>query len=91
MDATQRVIMTPSDPGFYEILARRYPPGWEDVRDKHHGEFVFVCRAGSPLMEPVGMDEFDEYFGGGEYDDRMAEIEDDEDDDELTEGWLIFE
>lgn len=89
MDSTRLVIL-PSDPGFYELLSQFLPPGWQQVRSKHHGEFVFVFRAGSPLMEPVGMDEFDEYFGGGEYDDRLAEIEDDDrDDEELTEGWLL--
>lgn len=39
---------------------------------------VFIARAGSGILEPASPEEIREYLNGGEYDERMEEIDEDE-------------
>lgn len=71
---TARLIL-PGDPEFYETLGASLPPGWQSVRDSQNGDFGFIVRPGSCLLEPVSGNELDEYLDGGEYDERLDELE----------------
>lgn len=69
------MLLLPGDPGFDETLSV-LPFGWMSVAQATGGEFAFVCRAGSGgLMEAVPWDEVEEYVEGGEWDERLEEIE----------------
>ena len=70
----ERLIMVPSDEGFYDILNGSLPLDFD-------GSQCVVQRSGSGLLETVGFNEAIEYAFGGEFD----ELEDeDEIDDELA-------
>lgn len=58
---TDRLIMTPDDMGFYEILNGSLPVDFD-------GSQCVVQRAGSGLLETVTYGEAIEYALGGEYD-----------------------
>ncbi|AFY80165.1 hypothetical protein [Oscillatoria acuminata] len=73
------LILTPDDPGFEEWLG--IPP---PISSEKRGETVFVAESGTGLLRAASWKETDEYLYGGEYNDRLVEIEDaydwDEDD-----------
>lgn len=71
------MLILPGDPEFDEILATP-PPNWREVAANLSGEFAFAARAGSGILEPVSMRELDDYIEGGEYDDRLAELDDED-------------
>lgn len=74
------MILLPGDPGFDETLSA-LPFGWRSVAAAAGGEFAFICRAGSAgLMEAVPWSEAEEYIEGGEWDERLEEIEASKDD-----------
>ena len=60
-------LLLPSDPGFYEILATPPPTKGQGVN--------FVCRSGQDVAEEVSEGELTEYLEGGEYDQRLQDIE----------------
>ncbi len=62
------ILLLPHEKGFQEILATP-PPSPKDVN--------WVVRAGGILMEAVSQKELDEYLQGGEYDERLKEIDPD--------------
>lgn len=68
-------LILPGDPEFDQTLACP-PPNWRSVATQHGGEFAFVARAGSGVLEPVSFRELDEYLEGGEYDERLEAIGD---------------
>ena len=65
-----RLIMLPSDEGFYEILNGCLPADFD-------GSQCVVQRAGSGLLETVSFDEAIEYALGGEYDEIDDDFEED--------------
>jgi len=65
-------LILPGDPEFDRTLACP-PPNWQQVAARHRGEFAFVARSGSGLLEPVSYQELDEYLEGGEYAQRLQE------------------
>jgi hypothetical protein len=77
------MLILPGDPEFNLTLATP-PPNWRQVAEQLSGEYAFVARAGSGMLEPVSFRELDEYLDGGEYDDRLEEIEAEEERDELV-------
>lgn len=62
-------LLLPQDPSFYEILATPPPSKGQGAN--------FVCRAGSDVAEEVNEEELDEYLEGGEYDQRLQDIQSD--------------
>lgn len=70
-------LLLPGDPEFSRILATP-PPNWSHFA-RSEPDFAFVVRADTGLLEPVGQADLDEYLEGGEYDDRLAEIEESND------------
>lgn len=78
------MLILPGDPEFSATLATP-PPNWRQVAANLSGEYAFVARTGSGLLEPVSFRELDEYLDGGEYDERMGEIAGEGDEDELVD------
>jgi hypothetical protein len=74
---TERLIMTPFDPGFYDILHSSLPPSSSDAQN------CYVARAESEILEAVSYEEAWEYAWGGEYD----ELEADDDEVDLSEDF----
>jgi hypothetical protein len=73
------MIILPGTPEFDWTLGRNLPPNWGQVAAQNGGAFHFVARAGSGLLEPVGTDELEEYLEGGEYEERLIEVGDEDD------------
>lgn len=71
------MLILPGDPEFNEILATP-PPNWGQVAARLSGEFAFVARADSGILEPVSMRELDDYIEGGEYDMRLEQLDDED-------------
>lgn len=64
---TDRLIMLPSDEGFFEILHGNLPVDFD-------GSQCVVQRAGAGLLETVSFDEAIEYALGGEYEEVDDEL-----------------
>ena len=69
------MLFLPHHPGFYEYLHSLRPPDAQQVANKESGDFHYVVRSGSLLVEAVGLEELDEYLGGGEYDEALEQQE----------------
>lgn len=71
-------LLLPGDPGFYETLGRQLPPDWQEIAS-NHPDFVFVAKAGNGgVLTPVAWEEAEDYLYGGEYAQRLAELEEEE-------------
>ena len=68
-------IILPGDPLFEETLLSPRPD-WQQVAARDTNTYAFVAEPGSGLMRPVTEQELDEYLYGGEYDERLSEIDD---------------
>lgn len=66
-----RQLILPGDPEFYATLGTTLPPSPPGS--------AYIVRAGSLLLEPATQEEIDEYLLGGEYDERLSEMEPEED------------
>ncbi|MEM9815542.1 MAG: hypothetical protein AAF827_03880 [Cyanobacteria bacterium P01_D01_bin.6] len=60
-------LLLPGQPGFNQILATPPPDPRQGV--------AYVQRVDSPVMEAVELSELDEYMLGGEYGERLEQIE----------------
>ena len=69
-DPASRLIL-PGDPAFHWTLGTALPPTQQQ-------DAVFVQRPGSLLLEPINPDDLDDYLLSGEYDERQAEMEQEE-------------
>lgn len=79
-------LLLPGDPAFYQTLGKTLPPDWQRVAQQHSGDYAFVVRPGDGgVMEAVSQDEATEYYNSGEYDERLQEVEAE---DEIQDGWL---
>lgn len=66
-----RLIMTPDDDGFYDILNGSLPVDFD-------GSQCVVRRAGSGVLESVSFNEAIDYALGGEFDSLFEEEEEEE-------------
>lgn len=71
------MLILPGNPLFNLTLATATPPGW---RESATEEVCMVVDPFSGLMRPATRKEMEEYVFGGEYDERLKEIGDDEPD-----------
>lgn len=69
-------LILPGDPEFDWTLSTTLPPGWLDVAEAIGEQVAFVCSPGSGVMRPATPEELTEYLWGGEYDERMQDLED---------------
>jgi hypothetical protein len=72
------LILLPGDPGFQEILGMALPPGWRGERDRLHGEYAFVADAQTGMLRTASEAELLEYIEGGEYEQRLEALGDEE-------------
>lgn len=69
------MILLPGDPGFAETLAAP-PPNWGDVAARDGSSYAFAVRPGSGgVAEAVTLSELEDFIYGGEYDERLDEID----------------
>lgn len=78
-DTSNSPLILPGDPEFDWTLATSLPPDWRDVADRIGEHCTFVASLGSGVLRPVTPEELEDYLWGGEYDERLAEMADDED------------
>ncbi len=74
-----RVIILPGDPAFDWTLATP-PPNWQKEAAKDPDGFAFVVEPCSGLVRVATADDLEDYLYGGEYDDRLDEIGEGDDD-----------
>ena len=72
--------MLPGDPGFDEILLTPRPD-WQQIANRDGDSYAFVVGSDG-LARPVTPCELTEYLDGGEYEERLTEIN------ELENGWF---
>lgn len=69
------MILLPGDPGFAETLATP-PPNWGQVAARDGSSYAYAVRPGSGgVAEAVTLTELNEFLNGGEYDERLDELE----------------
>lgn len=71
-------LILPGDPEFDFCLGAILPPNWKQAPTVESGGHAFVARAGSGILQPVTEQELDDYLYGGEYEERLQELGDDE-------------
>lgn len=69
------MLILPGDPGFDFTLATAIPPGWLAVAEQIGQQCSFVADRDSGLLRPATDQELTEYLYGGEYDERLEDIE----------------
>ncbi|NEN90312.1 MAG: hypothetical protein F6K48_15905 [Okeania sp. SIO3H1] len=63
-----RLIMTPDDPGFYEILSNPGAGLLQGMHRQYNGECCFVLRHDEgEMLTPIPWKDLDDYLYGGEY------------------------
>jgi len=67
-------LLFPGDPDFDYYLAT-LPPNWKQNMHQNQGQCAFVAEPGSGILRPANSVELTEYIEGGEYDERLAEID----------------
>lgn len=67
------ILTLPGDPLFNLILHSFLPPGWQGFANQNP-DFAFVVRAESGILEPVSLEDLEEYVEGGEYDERLIQM-----------------
>jgi len=75
-------LLYPGDDLFDYYLAT-LPPNWKQCAHQYSGQIAFVAESGSGLLRPASIKELQEYLEGGEYDERLAQIDDGDDPDGL--------
>lgn len=76
------LLILPGHP-LFDLTLGFAPPNWESVAAATGGEMALIARSDSGLLEAVPWAEAEEYLEGGEYDQRLASIGED-DDESLT-------
>ncbi|MEO0537675.1 MAG: hypothetical protein AAF215_27910 [Cyanobacteria bacterium P01_A01_bin.123] len=77
-------LILPGDPLFNLTLYQTPPPNWREVTAATGGDFTFIVRPGSEVMEPVTQAQARDYLNSGEYEEREQDIIQADDD------WVIF-
>lgn len=68
-------LILPGTIEFEETLGTMLPYNWQEIAYSACGDYNFIARAGSGILEAVPEAEAREYLYGGEYDQRLDEIE----------------
>lgn len=68
-------LILPGDPLFNLTLATSRPPNWQEVAERSGDHAAYVACSASGILRPVDRRNLDEYVFGGEYDDRLADLE----------------
>ncbi len=68
------MLFYPGDPEF-DLTLTTFPPNWREFAFRNSGEAVFIAEPGSGLLRPANSQELTEYLHGGEYDQRLQELD----------------
>lgn len=68
-------LILPGDELFEVTLHSTLPPNWQEFAYSNP-DFGFVARAGSSILEAVSLQDLEEYIEGGEYDERLEKMGD---------------
>lgn len=77
-DPNSRLIL-PGDEEYDLTIGSIMPFDWREYAYKNFGEIAFISDSQSGLLRPANKKETDEYLHGGEYQERMLAIGDEED------------
>lgn len=69
------MLILPGNPLFNETLAC-IPPNWREKQSQCVGNVSFVAEPNSGLLRPVTPQELKDYVYGGEYEERLTELDD---------------
>ena len=72
------LLILPGSLEYEETLGRSLPPDWQQRAFKAYGAFTFVADSETGLLRVADPDETDEYVYGGEYEERLLAIEEEE-------------
>ena len=67
-------LILPGMPDFDDTIATIMPFDWREIAEKHN-DFTFIARSSSGLLEAVPNAQAIDYLYGGEYDQRLSEID----------------
>lgn len=76
MDESEPQIILPGSEEFDETLALALPTGWYEFACRHSGNYGFVVDSESGLVRVESLTGVREYVEGGEYDERLKQVED---------------
>ena len=74
-----KALILPGDPLFDFTLGTTPPPNWREAANRDQNTYAFVAEPVSGIMRPATLAELEDYLNGGEYDDRLNEIGEDDD------------
>ncbi len=78
MDNENTRLILPGTFLFDETLSTTLPYDWQQVAYKNCGDYGFVVDSSSKLLRVADSSEIEEYLEGGEYDERLLQIEGDD-------------
>lgn len=74
-DNQEKSLILPGTLEYDQTLAQ-FPPNWRSVAWQSCGEYAHIVRPNSGgLIETVTVEEAEEYYFSGEYDERLAQID----------------
>lgn len=69
------LLLLPGDPEYEDTLATTLPFDWQEVATYHGGDYGFVVDSETGLLRVEDSVGITEYVEGGEYDERLAQID----------------
>lgn len=70
------MIILPGADEFDETLAMTLPPNWQQMAEKLGGDYGFVADSQTGMLRIENSLGIREYVNGGEYDERLLSIDD---------------
>ncbi len=67
-------LILPGNP-LFDITLLTPRPDWQEKANADGNTYAFVVDANNGLTRPATSEELEEYLYGGEYDERLAQIE----------------
>jgi hypothetical protein len=68
-------LILPGDPEYDLTLATTLPPDWKANADLWSGDYGFVVDVETGMLRTVNAQQMQEYAFGGEYDERLQQID----------------
>lgn len=67
------LLILPGNP-LFDLTLLTPRPDWKDIAAKDGDTYAFVVDANTGLTRPATSNELEEYLYGGEYDERLSQI-----------------
>lgn len=78
MSQPESLLILPGSEEFEDTLAMSLPIGWQHTANANSGDYGFVVDSQTGLLRIENSAGVREYVNGGEYDERLELIEDDD-------------